>query len=279
MKNKAMKTNYLLDIREVKELELQLLVSFHKICMQQGWHYSLTAGTLIGAVRHKGFIPWDDDIDVMMPRSDYNDFLNYCKQHKTPFRVVSCEQNINYGALFAKISDKSTVIEDDFTDWSKVEMGVNIDIFPIDGLGDTIESAKKNVNKHKFLNSLIVAKNWKCFTLSKTHPFYYEPIRLIFFILSRIVPMHTIIKKVNISNQRIGFSSSRYSGCLCGVYKDKTIMKSSDFIDLVDLPFEGYSFKAIRKYDSYLRRSYGDYMVLPKESDRVEHHGVRAYKK
>ncbi len=279
MKNTLKKVPNLLDIKEIKKIELQLLLSFHELCMKQDWKYSLTAGTLIGAVRHKGFIPWDDDIDVMMPRNDYNKFLNYCKKHKTPFRVVSCEQNRNYGSLFAKISDESTVIEDDFTDWSKVEMGVNIDIFPIDGLGDTIETAKKNVNKHKFLNALIVAKNWKCFTLSKTHPYYYEPIRLLLFVLSRIVPMHEIITKINLSNQKIGFLSSKYAGCLCGVYKEKTIMKSCDFIDLVDLSFEGYSFKAIRKYDSYLRRSYGDYMVLPKESERVEHHGVRAYKK
>lgn len=264
---------------EIKRIELQLLLSFNELCIKQGWIYSITAGTLIGAVRHKGFIPWDDDIDVMMPRNDYNKFLRYCKEHKTPFRVVSCELDKNYGALFAKISDQSTLIEDDITDWSKVKMGVNIDVFPIDGLGDTLESANKNVNKNIFLNKLIIAKNWKRFTLSKTHALYYEPFRLFFYLLSRIVPMHTVIAKVNSSNQEMDFSSSKYAGCLCGVYKAKTIMKTRDFTDLVDLPFEGYSFKAIRKYDAYLRKSYGDYMVLPKESERVEHHGVRAYYK
>ncbi len=264
---------------EVKRIELQLLRFFHKLCMEQGWNYSMTAGTLIGAVRHNGFIPWDDDIDVMMPRTDYNQLIDYCKNHNVPFRVVSCEQDRNYGSLFAKISDIHTIIEDEFTDWSKVEMGINIDIFPIDGLGDTLESAKKNVNKHRFLNSLIIAKNWKRFTLSKTHPIYYEPIRLFFFLLARLVPMHSILNKVNSANQEIDFLSSKYAGCLCGVYKAKTIMKSCDFIDLIDLPFEGYSFKAIRKYDSYLRRSYGDYMKLPKERDRVEHHGFKAFYK
>jgi len=225
MNNSSITISNPLDIKEIKKIELQLLLSFHKLCMEEGLNYSITAGTLIGAVRHKGFIPWDDDIDVMMPRTDYNRFLNYCKQHKVSFRVVSCEQNRNYGSLFAKISDKSTFIEDDFTDWSKVKMGVHIDIFPIDGLGDTIESAKRNVNRNRFLNSLIVAKNWKRFTLSKTHAFYYEPIRLFFFLLARIIPMHAIITKINHSNQKISFLSSKYAGCLCGVYKAKTIMK------------------------------------------------------
>ena len=277
MKNKNKAS--LLTIKEVKKIELQLLLSFHKLCLEQGWNYSITAGTLIGAVRHSGFIPWDDDIDVMMPRTDYNRFLKYCKTHKVPFRVISCEHDRNYGLLFAKISDNKTCIVDEFTDWTKVKMGVNIDIFPIDGLGNTLESANYNVNKRRFLNALIIAKNWKRFTFSKTHPFYYEPVRLFFFLLARIVPMRSIILKVNSANQELCFSSSKYSGCLCGVYKAKTIMESADFIDLVELPFEGYHLKAIRKYDAYLRKSYGDYMKLPKESERVEHHGVQAFRR
>ena len=125
-----------LSLKEIQMIELKLLLEFDSICSQNSMRYSLGGGSLLGAIRHKGFIPWDDDIDVMMPRPDYERFLDYCRREDTSFRLITYESVSGYNGLSAKIWDPSTRIVDHVLDLS-FDTGVNIDVFPIDGLANS----------------------------------------------------------------------------------------------------------------------------------------------
>ena len=143
-----------LNLQEVQKIELKLLCAFRQICEQEGLRYSLGGGTLLGAVRHKGFIPWDDDIDVSMPRKDYDRFLSYCMSHETPFDLYSYLNVPDYFNPFSTIADRDTVIEDENILGGR-QMGISIDVFPVDGLGNSEEEANKQYNKSLFLRESV----------------------------------------------------------------------------------------------------------------------------
>ena len=130
--------------KEVKQLQLDILSSVHDFCDSNGLRYSLAGGTLLGAVRHKGFIPWDDDIDILMPRPDYELFIQkYQKEHHVVQNYITDK---GYFFLFTKIyDDRTTIIED------RTKTGVCIDVFPVDGLPN-----KENSEKDTFFFLFII---------------------------------------------------------------------------------------------------------------------------
>lgn len=268
-----------LSLDECKKRELDILIALHNLCEELQLRYSLSGGTLLGAVRHKGFIPWDDDVDICMPRPDYNRLVEYCRTHETPFQWLSYETDERYGYLFAKAMDKDTVLVEEVGNPRGIEMGVYVDVFPLDGLGDSPEQAARTFRATRFERELLVAANWKRFFRSKTHAWYYEPFRFAFFLLSRFVSTPRLIARIQKKAACIPFDSSRYAGSLCGVYRNREIVQTSVFSQYTDMPFEGHSFKALQAYDTYLTSLYGDYMQLPPEEKRVTHHSFKVYRK
>lgn len=268
-----------IELAELKKIELDILCEIHRICQEQNIRYSLAAGTLLGAVRHGGFIPWDDDIDIFMPRPDYDRFIEFCKSNPIGFNIICSETNEKYKYLFAKAMARNTIIIEDFSNPDNIEMGIYVDIFPIDGLADTYESAKKEFNKTSFKRELLVAKNWKKFTRSKTRSWKYEPIRFAFFLLSRFISAKKIIKSLNDRFRKNPFEKMEYSACISSSYRQKDIMATSIFSEYIDIEFEGKTFKAFKNYHAYLSNIYGNYMELPPEEKRVSHHSFEAYYK
>ncbi|MDO4634833.1 MAG: LicD family protein [Streptococcus sp.] len=265
-----------LTLEEIQKVSLRLLRSFDEICQKENFRYSLGGGTLLGAIRHEGFIPWDDDIDLMMPRPDYEKFLKYCNDNPIEFDVFSLQSKDNYYELFAKLCNKDTAGENkDSVTGSN--MGVGIDIFPIDGLGNSYDEAIFNFNKTKFKRELMIAAKWTHFTRSKTRSIIFEPIRLAFYIMSRFVDKERLSKKIDEECQQIKFSDSEYSACISGVYREKEIMPTLTFKNYIKLKFEGTDFSVISQYDDYLKLHYGDYMILPPKEKQVSHHSTKFF--
>ena len=268
-----------ISLDELKKIELEILVEIDKICREQNIRYSLCGGTLLGAIRHGGFIPWDDDIDIFMPRPDYNRFLEYCIQNSTTFSLLCNKTDSRYGYMFAKAMAKNTVIKEENNNPQNIDMGVYVDVFPIDGLADTPKDAEKAFGKSRFKRELLVARNWKKFFRSKTRKWYYEPIRFAFFILSRFANASSLIKSIEKTYPEELFEKTKYSACVFGSYRSKEIAEKEVFTELTDIKFEGKTFMAIKNYDKYLSNIYGDYMKLPPKEKQVSHHMFEAYYK
>ncbi len=267
-----------LSLKEVQTVELDLLLKFDSICKDNGWRYSLGGGTLLGAIRHKGFIPWDDDIDVMMPRPDYDAFIEYCKEEDCGFNLITYDTVIGYNGLMAKIWDPSTIIIDHVMNMT-FETGVNIDVFPIDGLGNSEKEAIRVFKKTAWNRELLNAVLWKRYFRSKTHSILVEPIRLVLFAISRFINPKKLLKKVDKENLKHSFDDSGYAGCVCGSYREREIMRKDTFENYCELEFEGKKLNAIVNYDEYLTKHYGDYMKLPPKDKQETHHTYIAYRR
>ena len=267
-----------LSLKEIQEIELELLIKFKTICERNNLRYSLGGGSLLGSIRHKGFIPWDDDIDVMMPRPDYEKFLTCSRNSDIPFKLITYDIEKGYNGLFAKIWNPETVIIDDLMELD-YEIGVNIDIFPIDGLGNNKQEALKIFRKTTWNREMLNAALWKRFFRSKTHSIFIEPIRFTMFILSRFANPKELLRKIDEENFKHPFDESAFAGCVCGSYREKEIMPKVTFTNYIDNEFEGYRFKVIANYDEYLTMHYGNYMEIPPKEKQQTHHTYKAYKK
>lgn len=265
-----------LNLDEIKKIELNVLIELDKIMKEHDFRYSLCGGTLLGAIRHKGFIPWDDDIDIFMPRVDYDKLINYFLNNDTKIKLICHKNNASYKYLFAKVYDPNTKIIE-LNGNNNCEMGVYVDIFPIDGLGDSISSAKRILRKMVYKKYLLVAANWNHYFKSKTRGVSTEIIRLYFYLASRRVNVKKLIVKLEKITKKYEYDNSLYVGCICGVYGNKEIIEKKYFDKLTDIEFENHIFKAVKGYDKYLNNLYGDYMKLPLVEKRITHHTFDAY--
>ena len=268
-----------LTAEEVKAIELDLLLKFHDLCKKQGFRYSLGGGTLLGAIRHKGFIPWDDDIDVMMPRPDYEAFLEYCKNNEVDFGIQTYDNDKQFVDMSSKLFDKTTRLEFDSMSQTEVQVGVHMDVFVTDGLGNTYEEAVKNFRKSSFLRELLVAAQWDKFFRSKTRSIIYEPIRFAFYVMSRFVNKQKLFEKIQNKYKHNDYDNLKYVAAVGGAYREKEILpKEGIFDEYVEVDFENHKVMAIKGYDKYLTSLYGDYMTPPPADKQKSHHRFTAYK-
>ena len=275
---RGMKMNKELNEQEIKSISRKILKEIDTICRANNIKYSLIAGTLLGAVRHKGFIPWDDDIDIAMTRKNYQMFVEYCATHGTTFELKCLEMDRQYNYLFAKACNKDTVVVEKIGNRSQCSYGVFVDIFPMDYIGDTFEEAKKNVDIMKLNRSLIIAYNWKKFQRNPRNSIWKEPIRFAFYLITRAINIKNIEKKTEDFYINLSRSKTKYiADAVDNGYSYKAIFPSDLFEKYIEVEFEEDRYFAIQGYESWLKQTYGNYMELPPTEKQISHHSFEAF--
>ena len=259
---------------EVKEILLSIIKRVDEICKDNNLTYFLFSGTLLGAIRHKGFIPWDDDIDILMPRDDYNKLNEIIKSKDDGLSFLCFENDSNYIYPFGKVCRTDTrMIENGYKHIDN--LGIYVDVFPLDKQGKDLKQSQALVKKMRILNAFLFESN-----LDKYHrnskKWYYEIPKFFMYPVSKIFGTKYWIKKINKTAQKYNDNNSDFCGC--NVDPNYHIcLKSEWFSSSIEVKFEKYMLKAPIGYDSLLRAMYGDYMQLPPENKRVSHHDIEAY--
>lgn len=268
-------------LEEHKKIALDILKAVDCICKKNNIQYFLAYGTLLGAVRHQGFIPWDDDIDIQVPRQDYNRFLNIFNEQalSNGYEHLKVVSPYDKGALHThiKVIDTRTVKIEKGFDYRKYEpLGIDIDVFPIDGLPDD-EKVCDEINKQK----LVLYLKFQRFVID-VQSRSFKGILYTYYIqmMCRIKneTKQRLVEKADEISMKYPYESANYVGSVCSVYSPAKIRHlRTDYENAIDVQFEDGVFKAPSGYDNILRTIYGDYMQLPPLKEQITHHINNVY--
>ena len=261
----------------MRAVQIDMLNAFADYCDANELRYYLSGGTLLGAVRHKGFIPWDDDIDVNMPRPDCEKLQEmtggvlgkYLIKAPTVDTTVRCE--------YWRIYDTETVIENTMGGSSKIPIyhPIFIDIFPIEGLPDS-----KVRTKWHYMKIGIIRKMKRVASLE--HPagktIYAHMFHIIMTPLAKIVGYSRWQNMLQKEAIKYKFDDCNYVGVVTAwVHAEEEKMLKADYLPPVEVQFENRTYHAPANYDYYLSSLYGNYMKIPPKRKQVSHHDFTAY--
>lgn len=264
-----------LSLKGIQECTLKVLKYIDAVCKDNKLDYFLMYGTLIGAARHEGFIPWDDDIDIMMPRKDYNELLRILNsEDSSDYKLFHGSFIQDYPYSIARVCDVNTKLE--VQDEKDYGGGLFLDIYPLDDISNTYNMAVFKGYIFGFLSSLCFWRSRTGFTSS------YKGVKKAFnfmlYSVSRLIP-HKLLLKMLDQSKRQGDLRKKYVGCLewMTIRSTRNVFLREDFLGRDKLKFEDSEFFVPKKYDTVLRKFYGDYQKLPPEEQRVPHHRYKAF--
>lgn len=260
------------EIRSVQMVELNILLEIDRICKEYSIEYFLTSGSVLGAVRHGGFIPWDDDIDIGMSRKNYNRFIEIAPQAlRQPYVLQTYNTDRHSPILYAKIRNTDTVFLEYADRKSKMLQGIFVDVFVYDKVPQDINVAKNRQIKIQRINRL---NRMKMVTELSAPPNNSVQkvkaiIRKAISVILKLIPHRFLTNAYEKEILKENYTESRLYSCWLGpkLYVfEENILFPPTFME-----FEGYMFPVPAKADEYLRQAYGDYMKLPPIEERCGH--------
>lgn len=247
---------------EIKQNLLHLLEAIAVFCDEKGICYFLAWGTLLGAVRHKGFIPWDDDIDIWMPRPDYNRFVREFRHRTYVFR--SMEKEEDWPLCFGKVCDMNYQACDEFGH----DYGLYVDVFPLDGLPDDEMQRERHIatvrRKERMWSSQVLTRK---LSLSKAYPLSKNLSIIAARFLHPFYPERKVIGDLLKEYQRYSWEDSS----IVTDFHERRVFKKDVFLPAMEVPFESLVCKKPCDTTGILQALYGDFMTPPPESERYNH--------
>lgn len=277
-----------INLEELKKIELNILKDVVEFCDANQINYFLCGGTLLGAVRHNGFIPWDDDIDIMIPRPDYKQFIKIYNKNRqcSYYEAHAIDNDENYWRTHCQVFDIRTMLfsVDALRDKNK-KNSIFVDIFPIDGMPKNIILQKLYFLFYLLLHAI------HCGNILKIQPSYHygkgisiknkirSYIKYIFIFMFRPFNTKKIIKFCDWYAQLYDYNESEYVALVAeyGDFGSKGIVTKKIYDGFKYLYFEGLKVKVPQDYETYLKTVFGNYMKLPPENERTAKHWFKAY--
>lgn len=262
-------------IGDVQKATLLVMKELDRICCENNFVYWITAGTLIGAIRHGGYIPWDDDLDIAMPRDDYEKLIKYLNEqyHNPHFSIHTFENNHRYPFYISRFCDTAhKLVFDDYN----YESGCFVDIYPYDGMGKKNDYKYWKEKEHYFQITQKLLKLSQCSSLLYGNSTTHKLANLPFLLISKIIGRDYYYKSLNKYQSVFSWDESDYIGVIS--WSSGTYCYPKEWFDKIQrVSFNNIEVNAPVEYDKYLKMLYGDYMRLPPKSERKPHHGYHAY--
>lgn len=267
-----------MSLTDIQQECLNILLDVHDFCESHNITYTLYGGTMIGAIRHKGFIPWDDDIDIAMPRADYERFIReYTSLHDYK---LFCHENSECLLAFSRVCEMKKTLVTQSLMWINQDTGVYIDVFPLDGAPDDPLEAEKYISH--------LHRSWTYLKLSRVARrkiSSYHKISIKLNILIRKILFRNIFtrnidwtqKHIDLCKSISYGATNHFANVAFMEYKMKEYLELKDMQETILVDFEGSKFCCCAGYDNLMRHKYGNYMQLPPEKDRVLKHGGSQY--
>lgn len=274
----------MMDIKDIKKewnaTILDILKAFMKICKDNELTYYCCAGTAIGAVRHHGIIPWDDDIDVIMPRPDYDRLLEIAKTANFgKYEIITPYDDETYPLYFSKLSNRNTTLIEDRQ--IPCVIGLYVDIFPLDATDDDVAKAKRLKDRYtKIINRLNAVSTHNTFgeylsLLKKKEEWGRFAIKTLAFFCRSALRRH-LIRQMDRLSHLYDYDKAKNVQVYTGSYGHREVFPKSWLGKGKEFPFEDTTVLLPECYDEYLRHFFNDYMQFPPVEQRIEKHN-RAY--
>lgn len=269
-----------LTIDEIHQATLGILNQVISICDLLGINYYLAFGSLIGAIRHKGFIPWDDDLDIIMLRPDYDRFKTYCLKNENkmmPYKLL-CRENTNqYPYNIIRLNDMRYKAV--YENIQSYESGVFVDVYPYDDVAELSKNEIKKLDKKRqYLMMMILLSVDDHYEPSKHGKWYRSVVKYLFRSFAKLKGSSYYLNKMENIKRIYSISGGKYISLM--TWDTNTVLCEKQwFSNYIITDFENIEVKIPIGYDQFLKLYYGNYMTLPDMKDRVPSHGYRLYKR
>lgn len=261
-------TEYI-SLTDIQEAMLNIMKDVIRFFDEQHINYVVTGGTALGAVRHQGFIPWDDDADIALARDDYEFFVKHYVPGSEAWELLSLEHTANWYYSYARVANTHTMA---VTEWAKVNNGIYIDIFPIDALPTSKFGQRVKYGQMKYLD--LMRNSTRRLAIRREEPYWY--LKWLFILLAKIHTTNQWARRQNnlakrTNHQYHNTSDARSLYVVQGINGIREIFPSAVFENTKLMPFEDTQVKVPADYEKYLTQLYGDWKVIPTGDDQKSH--------